>query len=365
MSAGGVGVGGFARLLIDWQRLHGRSGLPWQATRDPYRVWLSEVMLQQTQVSTVLDYFPRFLSRFPTVHALAEGSSDEVMALWSGLGYYSRARNLHRCAQIVVSEHGGEFPNSALALQTLPGIGVSTAAAIAAFCFGECISILDGNVKRVLTRVMAYEGDVSLAASQKELWHLAQSMLPHAPSIDDMGAYTQGLMDLGATLCMRSKPACDRCPMQPICHGHASGEPTRFPIKSRRLKRRHESWWLAVFLGQDGEGHSTVWLERRPAKGIWAGLHCTPVLTDEDAALALLGAENATPQFLEPVAHSLTHRELRLHPVVMRSVAPMVWAAACTERPGGVGQWVRLDDLAAWGLPAPLRPLLARVAASA
>jgi A/G-specific adenine glycosylase len=364
MSLGGAGLGGFARLLIDWQREHGRSGLPWQATRDPYRVWLSEVMLQQTQVSTVLDYFPRFMARFPSVDALASASSDEVMTLWSGLGYYSRARNLHRCAQIVASQHGGAFPGTASALQELPGIGASTAAAIAAFCFGERISILDGNVKRVVTRVAAYGGDVSLAASQKELWQMAQSLLPDAPSQDEMRAYTQGLMDLGATLCTRSKPACGRCPMQAICQGHAGGKPAQFPVKTRRIKRRHESWWLAILLAEGEQGQPEVWLERRPAEGIWAGLFCPPVVMDEAASVGLLGPATAEPRFLEPVAHSLTHRELRLHPVLMRCEMPLAWATARTQQNGASGQWVGLHELAAWGLPAPLRPMLAQVAAS-
>jgi A/G-specific adenine glycosylase len=355
MSLNGLKPGEFARLLVAWQRQHGRSGLPWQATRDPYLVWLSEVMLQQTQVSTVLDYFPRFLKRFPDVGALAQASSDEVMALWSGLGYYSRARNLHRCAQIVSEQYGGVFPASAVVLQTLPGIGASTAAAIAAFCHGERTSILDGNVRRVLTRVTAFEGDVSQAAAQKALWTLAQSLLPQAPIGDDMSAYTQGLMDLGATLCARSKPACERCPMQANCQGFAGGDPTRFPIKTRKLKRRHETWWLALvtMLGADGE--TGVWLERRPDKGIWAGLFCTPVLPDEGAALALLPMVTSQAQHLEPVAHSLTHRELRLHPILTRCDAPQDWSK------GRDGQWVRFSDLPNWGLPAPLRTLLARV----
>lgn len=348
--------GEFARRLVLWQRQHGRSGLPWQASQDPYRVWLSEVMLQQTQVSTVLDYFPRFLQRFPDVRALAQASSDEVMALWSGLGYYSRARNLHKCAQIVAAQHGGVFPATALALQALPGVGASTAAAIAAFCHGERISILDGNVRRVLTRVAAFEGDVSQTASQKALWTMAQSLLPTAPVGGDMSAYTQGLMDLGATLCTRSKPACERCPMQTICKGFEGGNPTRFPIKTRKLKRRHEGWWLAVLTSTGAGGEVSVWLERRPDKGIWAGLYCTPVLADEDAALSLMPKGASPVQHLEPLVHNLTHRELQLHPLWMVCDAPSAWAQ---QREGGQGQWVAMADLPNWGLPAPLRPLLA------
>ncbi|MEX1167777.1 MAG: A/G-specific adenine glycosylase [Hydrogenophaga sp.] len=350
--------GEFARRLVKWQRQHGRSGLPWQDTRDPYRVWLSEVMLQQTQVSTVLDYFPRFLLRFPDVQSLAQASSDEVLALWSGLGYYSRARNLHRCAQAVVEQHGGVFPATALALQTLPGIGASTAAAIASFCHGERISILDGNVRRVLTRVTAFEGDVSQSAAQKELWALAQAMLPLGPTVGDMSAYTQGLMDLGATLCTRSKPACDRCPMQLDCKGFATGEPTRFPIKTRKLKRTHESWWLAVVTSRDAEGQRQVWLERRPDKGIWAGLYCVPVCTDEPSAKALQASEGGPVQDLESFIHNLTHRELRLHPVLTVCETPGAWAQ------GKSGQWVRLDALPGWGLPTPIRQLLNGLSAS-
>ena len=357
--------GDFARRLIHWQREHGRSGLPWQATRDPYRVWLSEVMLQQTQVSTVLAYFPRFLARFPDVQALASATSDEVMSLWSGLGYYSRARNLHRCAQMVVEQYGGVFPASSQSLATLPGIGASTAAAIAAFCHGEPVSILDGNVRRVLTRVTAFDGDVSQGAVQKALNDLAQSILPKAPTGDDMAAYTQGLMDLGATLCTRSKPACGRCPMRSDCKGLAGGEPTRYPVKTRKLKRRHESWWLAVLIASDTDGSGCVWLERRPESGIWAGLYCSPVLADEAAVVALLSGCSGETQHLEPIAHSLTHRELRLHPVVVRCDAPDTWArvrsAHCEEK----GQWAALSNLADWGLPAPLRTLLARLTGSA
>jgi len=221
----------FAPALITWQRNHGRHGLPWQGNRDPYRVWLSEIMLQQTQVSTVLSYYPRFLERFPHVHALAAAQTDEVMAMWSGLGYYSRARNLHRCAQAVVAEHGGEFPRDALTLETLPGIGASTAAAIAAFCHGERVSILDGNVRRVLSRVLAFAGDQAQPKVQRQMWDLAQALVPERSDASDMAAYTQGLMDLGATVCVRGQPRCPVCPMQGVCEayrrrpdGRVSGE---------------------------------------------------------------------------------------------------------------------------------------------
>ncbi|MCU0925410.1 MAG: A/G-specific adenine glycosylase [Hydrogenophaga sp.] len=345
---------GFAGLLIDWQRRAGRSGLPWQGTRDPYRVWLSEVMLQQTQVSTVLNYFPRFLARFPQVQALAEASADDVMALWSGLGYYSRARNLHRCAQVVVAEHSGVFPADAQTLQTLPGIGASTAAAIAAFCHGERISILDGNVRRVLSRLLAFDGDLAQGDAQRELWALAQGLLPHDPGPGDMTAYTQGLMDLGATVCTRSRPQCGRCPVQPLCRAAQASNVLNYPVKTRTLKRRHESWWLLVLRDATPNGQR-VWLERRPARGIWAGLFCTPVYASEALACATLPPDQtAKIQALAPVAHSLTHRELRLHPLLLDGHADRLAA-------GRDGQWVAMATLEQVGLPAPLRQLLTQL----
>ncbi|MDZ4291790.1 MAG: A/G-specific adenine glycosylase [Hydrogenophaga sp.] len=352
--AGAVLPIGFAKVLMHWQRHSGRHGLPWQGTHDPYRVWLSEVMLQQTQVSTVLDYYPRFLSRFPDVQALASATPDEVMALWSGLGYYSRARNLHRCAQVVVAQHAGIFPSTSGELQTLPGIGASTAAAIAAFCHGERVSILDGNVRRVLTRLLAFDGDLAQAAQQRRLWAIAQTLLPEQPAAGDMVAYTQGLMDLGATLCSRSRPSCAACPVLALCRSGQDGTASRYPVKTRTLKRRHESWWLLVLRSPSDDGEHRVWLERRPNQGIWAGLFCTPVFADEAAALATLPQNTARVQALPPVAHSLTHRELRLHPLLL-DLPPSVSPA------GADGRWVALGGIDALGLPAPVRQLLVQL----
>ncbi len=340
----------FAPRLIAWQRQHGRHGLPWQQTRDPYRVWLSEVMLQQTQVRTVLAYYPRFLAAFPTVQALAQASSDQVMALWAGLGYYSRARNLHRCAQTVVVEHGGLFPASAQQLQTLPGIGVSTAAAIAAFCHGERVSIVDGNVRRVLSRLLAFDQDLAQLSGQRALWDLAQSLLPEAPTPDDMVAYTQGLMDLGATVCLRGQPLCERCPALGLCAAQAANAVERYPVKSKSAKRRHESWWLLVLRLRSTTVPDQFWLQRRPAPGIWAGLYCPPVFTSEEgltAALSVSASEEI--ERLDPVAHSLTHRELRLHPVLVTVTADRAW--------GSDGSWVNASELSERGLPTPVRAL--------
>jgi A/G-specific adenine glycosylase len=334
----------FAPRLIEWQRRAGRHGLPWQGTRDPYRVWLSEIMLQQTQVSTVLGYYPRFLERFPDVASLAAAPADDVMALWSGLGYYSRARHLHRCAQVVVSQHGGRFPRTASELQTLPGIGASTAAAIAAFCFNERVSILDGNVRRVLSRLLAFDGDVATVAAQRRLWVHAQALLPAEPAGDDMAAYTQGLMDLGATLCTRSKPRCPDCPVGDLCAARSAGDPARFPVKSRKLVRRFERWWV-LLLTRGG----SVWLQRRPERGIWAGLYAPPVFDTEVALRTAVGEGMDRFVAWEPVSHSLTHRELQLLPLQR---------AADDADTGLPGQWLPLDEALGLGLPTPVRALL-------
>ena len=344
----------FAPCLIAWQRQHGRHGLPWQQTRDPYRVWLSEVMLQQTQVSTVLVYYPRFLAAFPTVQALAQASGDQVMALWAGLGYYSRARNLHRCAQVVVGEHGSVFPADAKHLQTLPGIGASTAAAIAAFCHGERVSIVDGNVRRVLSRLLAFDQDLAQMASQRALWDLAQGLLPTAPAPSDMVAYTQGLMDLGATVCLRGKPLCERCPVHSLCAAKAADTVSRYPVKSKAAKRRHESWWLLVLRLRPVDGVERFWLQRRPVPGIWAGLYCPAVFASEELLMAAVA--NGAPgdiEHLDPVAHSLTHRELRLHPVVVTMTTEQAFETD--------GVWVSASDLAEHGLPTPVRALYQRL----
>jgi len=341
----------FAPALITWQRNHGRHGLPWQGNRDPYRVWLSEIMLQQTQVSTVLSYYPRFLERFPHVHALAAAQTDEVMAMWSGLGYYSRARNLHRCAQAVVAEHGGEFPRDALTLETLPGIGASTAAAIAAFCHGERVSILDGNVRRVLSRVLAFAGDQAQPKVQRQMWDLAQALVPERSDASDMAAYTQGLMDLGATVCVRGQPRCPVCPMQGVCEAYRAGRTAEFPVKSKRVARRFERWWLWWVERVAAPGVREVWLVRRPDRGIWAGLYCLPVFDSEESLLGAAGAEPGGLEFFPAVSHALTHRELMLHAV------RQPWSGV-DEEVLPQGQWVPLSALGEFGLPAPVRQLL-------
>jgi A/G-specific adenine glycosylase len=334
--------------VIAWQRSHGRHGLPWQETRDPYRVWLSEVMLQQTQVATVIDYYGRFLQRFPTVQDLAAASLDEVLALWSGLGYYSRARNLHRCAQQVVAVHGGAFPGNSQALTALPGIGRSTAAAIAAFCFGERAAILDGNVKRVLTRVLAFDGDLARAPEVQRLWSAAAALLPQR----DVDVYTQGLMDLGATVCAARQPACGRCPLGGDCQARAAGTPERFPVKSRRgLRSSRSNAWLWIQRGDE------LLLARRPSPGVWGGLWSLPEYPNMDALIAEARAWPGQGVWLPAIRHALTHFEWTLHTLAWQLPAGADVPAALQEVPNG--RWAGLDEARSMGLPAPLKKLLA------
>lgn len=349
-------VGRFAQGIVAWQKVHGRNSLPWQNTHDPYRVWLSEIMLQQTQVSTVLDYYARFLARFPTVAELALAPSDEVLALWSGLGYYSRARNLHRCAQEVLVLHGGRFPQSAHLLQTLPGIGASTAAAIAAFCFSERVAILDGNVKRVLTRVLAFSADLALGKNEKQLWLMANSLLPEKDLANNMPRYTQGVMDLGATICTRRKPQCLICPVQKMCQSFALGEPEKYPVKTKKLKRSVEH--LSLLWAKKADG--SVWLERRPASGIWGGLYCLPIFENQEALAAFLPARNRLKtRHLPTFKHVLTHKDMYLSPLISEF-------SATQKKPSPnaniVGNWFLPEAVVALGLPAPIRKLLENAA---
>lgn len=348
--------GSFTQRLVRWQATHGRHDLPWQQRRDPYAVWLSEIMLQQTQVSTVRGYFARFIDRFAQLADLAAAHEDEVLALWSGLGYYSRARNLHRCAQQVMERFGGEFPRSAEQLQTLPGIGPSTAAAIASFCFGERISILDGNVRRVLTRYSGFDADLAQLANERALWAHAQSLLPAAAQVQAnpgvMAAYTQGLMDLGATVCTPRRPRCEACPMQADCVAHARGTPEAFPVRSRKLKRSAQSLWLLWLTDERTDARTdAVWLQRRPARGVWASLHSLPAFESREALMDALPASLRARAIDDPAfVHVLTHRDLHLHPV------RLAWTLR--REPSLEGLWMTPSQLNALGLPAPVRRLL-------
>jgi len=337
-------------LVVIWQREHGRHHLPWQGTRDPYRIWLSEVMLQQTQVSTVLDYYARFLERFPDVAALAAAPLDDVLALWSGLGYYSRARNLHRCALAVVADHGGSFPRRAQELVSLPGIGRSTAAAIAAFSAGERVAILDGNVKRVLTRALGFDGDLAESAHEKALWHRAEALLP----AQDIERYTQGLMDLGATLCLARKPICSACPLRDRCEAYRQGTPERYPVKSRRLKRgrrRHALLWL--------RWKESLWLTRRPESGVWAALWSLPEFGTLDDLQVTASSWPGQGEILPTIEHTLTHFDWTLEP--LRWTLPARLAAAtraAVESALPAGRWATSEEALRLGLPAPVRRLI-------
>jgi A/G-specific adenine glycosylase len=344
----------FFERVVAWQQAHGRRGLPWQQTQDPYRVWLSEVMLQQTQVSTVLRYYTRFLQRFPDLESLAAASLDEVLALWSGLGYYSRARHLHACARLVVQQYGGRFPASAEALACLPGIGASTAAAIAAFCHGERRAILDGNVRRVLARVLALGADLRAVPTQRALWQVAQNLIPPTATPAAMRHYTQGMMDLGATVCTRSRPACTRCPVRDLCAAQASGDPTAWPVRGPRAGRRSEHWVLPLFVRGDGRW----WLQRRPTPGIWAGLWAPPVWAEDAAGHAWLAAQPAQRIKAWPkLTHALTHRDLVLLPLTVQWALPQE-APTAPGVQADQGDWWSPADALALGLPAPVRAWL-------
>lgn len=336
--------------MVAWQTEFGRNDLPWQNTRDPYRVWLSEVMLQQTQVITVLGYFSRFMTRFPNVSSLAAASLDDVLALWSGLGYYSRARNLHQCAIDIVTIHAGSFPLSSEGLESLPGIGRSTAAAIASLCYSHPVAILDGNVKRVLTRVLGFAHDLALAANERMLWDEATSLLPKVDLYNAMPRYTQGVMDLGATVCTRKNPQCSECPLASLCVANQAGQPEKYPMKTRKLKRSVESVWL--LLARQGDGR--VLLNKRPTPGVWAGLYCVPLYHARDALYEHVAPELRQRLTDVPVfTHVLTHKDLYLHPVLL--------AAPCGMAEFAEGGWVSPEEWPLLGLPAPVRKLLMTV----
>jgi len=348
----------FAPRLIAWQRQFGRHDLPWQRTNDPYPIWLSEIMLQQTQVSTVIAYYLRFIERFPTLAALANAPLDEVMALWGGLGYYSRARNLHRCAQLLMTEHHGQFPNHLNALVTLPGIGRSTAAAIAVFAFGARETILDGNVKRVLARVFGIEGFPGEKATENAMWKLAESLLPpyseQAKDSNDRAikAYTQGLMDLGATLCVRGRPACTRCPFQMDCVAHLSGREKTLPTaRPKKDKPKRRTLMLVLCNGP------TVLLERRPPTGIWGGLWSLPEATGEAALAAYAARFGVTGPLtaLPSIVHIFTHFQLTIEP---RLATFSSGAATLVNASDTCQAWAPVDNLQTYGLPAPVRRIL-------
>lgn len=345
-----------ANKLIAWQRTHGRHDLPWQNTRDPYRVWLSEIMLQQTQVSAVIEYYQRFLKHFPDIEKLALATSEAVMAQWAGLGYYARARNLHACAKRVMAEWNGCFPGDAAGLATLPGIGPSTAAAIASFCFGERAAILDGNVKRVFTRYFAIEGDPTRRTTEIQLWHLARQELPSVKTCandpEAMARYTQGQMDLGATLCTRCRPRCTECPIEKGCLARRTGrtEELPWPRERKRLPERAVGMIVACH-------NSHILLEQRPETGIWGGLWSLPEFeaTDTPAqACQTIGLQPKSVQTLSPFLHVFTHYRLTISPLLVHT-SPDIGPLDSTLN---VRRWMHHEQLDTLGLPAPVRKLL-------
>ena len=337
-----------ARRLLPWFEIHGRRSLPWQQDPTPYRVWISEVMLQQTQVETVIPYFARFMARFPDVATLAAASLDDVLALWSGLGYYARARNLHRAAQQVVSRHGGRLPESLDEMMALPGIGRSTAGAILALARGQRHAILDGNVKRVLARVFVVRKPPAAADASARLWRLAEQCTPPTR----VAEYTQAIMDLGATVCTRARPACTRCPLQRGCGALAQGVVDELPARRMRALRRQERTHM-VFVVRGGR----VLLQRRPSNGIWGGLWSPPEFPDADAARAwcrrTFGARPRDPRRLGVVRHSFTHFDLDIEPWVLK-------LQHRGPRMAGVAlRWHDARSPRSIGLPAPVARLIA------
>jgi A/G-specific adenine glycosylase len=338
----------FATRVVRWQRDHGRHDLPWQGTRDTYRIWLSEVMLQQTQVATVIPYYERFLARFPTVASLAAASEDEVLALWSGLGYYARARNLHRAARALAERHAGVFPTRFEELVRLPGIGRSTAGAIAAFTGGEKRAILDGNVRRVLARHAGIGGDPSSTLVLAALWREAEARLPAR----GIAAYTQGMMDLGADVCLARAPHCLLCPVAADCIARAEDRVAELPGRKRRAERPRRRIAMLVVLSR-GE----VLLEKRPPTGIWGGLWSLPEadarVRPADALAHDWGIEAADVEALEPFEHAFTHFTLEVTPWRIRARGAQRLAE------GKPAAWLALADLQGAALPSPVRRLLA------
>ncbi|TWI56605.1 A/G-specific DNA-adenine glycosylase [Pseudomonas duriflava] len=339
----------FSAAVLNWYDLHGRKDLPWQQDITPYRVWVSEIMLQQTQVGTVLGYYDRFMTALPNVQALAEATEDEVLHLWTGLGYYSRARNLHKTAQIIVDTYQGEFPHSAEALAELPGIGRSTAGAIASLSMGLRAPILDGNVKRVLARYTAQPGYPGEPAVARLLWEAADRYTPHTR----VNHYTQAMMDLGATLCTRSRPTCLLCPLKEGCRAHLLGRETAFPEAKPRKTLPQKRTVMPLLLNDE----NAILLYRRPSIGLWGGLWSPPELETVDQLSILTNHHHLIEekrQALPPLTHTFSHFQLDIEP----------WLVHVDSRNQAMTEsdwvWYNLAAPPRLGLAAPVKKLLKR-----
>jgi A/G-specific adenine glycosylase len=342
-----------ARAVIDWHARFGRHDLPWQRARTPYRVWVSEIMLQQTQVATVIPYFERFLRRFPDETALAAGSLDEVLHLWSGLGYYARARNLHRAAERIREQFGGCLPTSFAELASLPGIGRSTAGAILALSCGERRAILDGNVRRVLARYFGIEGDPSSPEVIELLWRRAEQCTPDS----EVATYTQAIMDLGATVCIRRQPRCADCPLAEHCYARQAGRQAMLPAPRTRAPRHSRHAFLLFARRGDGR----VLLMRRPQRGVWGGLWCLPEFSEPGAASAFatraFGNIHREPWALESFRHAFTHFDLTITPLYIDCMRE----ANMVREPSADFVWYDPREPVPVGLPAPVQMLIARL----
>ncbi len=339
----------FARRLIIWQRAHGRHNLPWQGA-DAYRVWLSEIMLQQTQVVTVIPYYQRFVVSFPTIAALAAATEEQVLAHWSGLGYYARGRNLHRAARLIVEKHHGEFPKKFDDIMTLPGIGRSTAAAICALAFHQHRAILDGNVKRLLARYCGIAGWAGDKKIETDLWQKAEALLPK----NDVAIYIQAQMDMGATLCTRSKPKCGECPVQDDCIAHQSNREYELPTsKPRKVKPERNATFLLIMSGRE------VLLEKRAPQGIWGGLWCLPQLDDGNGVVTDYVQQNGMVVNerieLAEFTHTFTHFKLHITPVLLQ----VTKATLMVRQADSV--WLDVEEALNVAIPSPVRELLKRL----
>jgi A/G-specific adenine glycosylase len=358
----------FAAKLIRWHEKHGRHHLPWQHTRDPYAIWLSEIMLQQTQVNTVIPYYQRFLQSFPDIRCLARASLDDVLAQWSGLGYYSRGRNLHQAARMIVNDHGGKFPESAETICKLPGIGRSTSAAIAVFAYGERCAILDGNVKRILSRYFGMEGYPGDKKNETLFWQKAEELLPtlqagaRKGSNEDTGGlvetYTQALMDLGATVCTRRRPKCSSCPLRQDCIAFRNCRIDKLPSPRPRKPLRMKETILLILMNE-----GRVFLEKRPLEGIWGGLWSLPEMAIDENIVeycrGCFGLELGSPaqMAMQPFDHTFTHFRLRIYP-------QLLWVRSLSSTPAhnaGTGIWTTFESALQAALPAPVRKLLTAI----